>query len=86
MESPTLKLITKHWSSDLPTADDLGTIDLPFNIEEFCRENDAILTKVEQSLTSAVSALHVGAPAHKQAMEALEEVRKVLGIGPRWLK
>jgi hypothetical protein len=43
--SKTLRSIMKHWKHPLPPEDDLGfgVIDLPFDIEAFCRENDHLI-------------------------------------------
>lgn len=47
--SSTLKAILKHWTAPLPPENELGfgTIDLPFNLEAFCRENDTKLRALE---------------------------------------
>lgn len=41
--SETLKAIFRHWTADIPPPD--GVITLPFDIEEFCRENDEKLAQ-----------------------------------------
>lgn len=46
--SETLKLIMTHWTQELPK--EKSFIDLPFNIENFCRENDSALTQAQQKL------------------------------------
>ena len=38
MGSPTLEMIMKHWCK--PLDDEVGWIDLPFNVEAFCAEMD----------------------------------------------
>jgi hypothetical protein len=41
--SETLKLIMKHWTAPFPEG---GTfVDLPFNVEAFCREMDERLAQ-----------------------------------------
>jgi hypothetical protein len=42
--SETLRLIMKHWTAELPKEE--GFINLPFNIEEFCRENDLLTAEL----------------------------------------
>jgi hypothetical protein len=41
MSSRTLGMIAKHWNGPLPQ--ETGYTDLPFSIEDFCRENDALI-------------------------------------------
>lgn len=46
MSSETLKHIAKHLNK-CPSDTDMTTIDFPFNVEEFCRENDEHLNKLK---------------------------------------
>ena len=48
--SETLELIMKHWTAPLPT--DPGIVDLPFNLEEFCREMDERLDALLEQIDS----------------------------------
>ena len=41
MSSPTLEIIMRYWSEPLPETE--GTLDLPFDIESFCRDNDTVM-------------------------------------------
>ncbi len=42
----TMKRIMNHWTAEIP--EDFGYVDLPFNIEEFCRENDDLISKLKK--------------------------------------
>lgn len=44
--SKTLHAIVSHWIGPFPK-DGEGWVDLPFSIENFCRENDARLAEAE---------------------------------------
>lgn len=44
--SHTLNRIMHHWTKQLEDSDEPKVVDLPFNIENFCRENDAALAEV----------------------------------------
>jgi hypothetical protein len=44
-ESLTLKHILQHWTAKIEG--DAGCIDLPFNLEKFCLENDEKLAELE---------------------------------------
>jgi hypothetical protein len=47
--SQTLKAILKHWT--LPAWPGAGHLDLPFNIEEFCRDMDERLRQRDLAVT-----------------------------------
>lgn len=40
MSSPTLERIMKHWTE--PLEGDAGSVDLPFDVQAFCAEMDAL--------------------------------------------
>ena len=48
--SQTLTLIMTYWNTPILPATDFNTIDLPFDIEGFCRENDAVIAKLREDL------------------------------------
>lgn len=39
--SKTLKMIVNHWDGEFPQGPEINSIKLPFNLENFCIENDA---------------------------------------------
>lgn len=50
--SETLALIMKHWTGPLPQEDENGFpgfVSFPFNVEEFCRENDEKLAQSKRN-------------------------------------
>jgi hypothetical protein len=53
MASETLKAMLNHWTGPVPHEE--GVINLPFNVEEFCRENDAQLKAARILLLDAES-------------------------------
>lgn len=57
--SQTLRAIVDKLLIDLPT-DKVTELDLPFDIEAFCRENDEKLQRYEDVLSQAISLLYQG--------------------------
>lgn len=65
--SSTLKSIMKHWRAEL--GEKSQCIDLPFNVEEFCRETDAKMNKLKALILlvdPAVSDQHMNELSAKQ--------------------
>lgn len=54
MSSPTLTHMLEHWNEIL---DGEGMIELPFNLEEFCRENDQRLAGLAEDLMESSALL-----------------------------
>lgn len=55
--SKTLAAIMKHWKGAAPTGE--GYFELPFDIEQFCRENDAAYTEAIEQCERLSEALRV---------------------------
>jgi hypothetical protein len=56
----TLTKLMNHWTAEIPEAGpvDMGTIDLPFNVEEFCCEMDAERDRLAKALAD-IKQIHV---------------------------
>jgi hypothetical protein len=62
--SETLKCILEQWIGDLPK-DDAGVIQMPFDLETFCRDNDARLTEAREVIGHVLDNF---TPEHMDAM------------------
>lgn len=53
LASKTLEAIMRHWTAEFPPSE--SPVSLPFNIEEFCRENDEELREAYEACAKLVT-------------------------------
>jgi hypothetical protein len=76
MSSPTLLKILENWKGD-PTKEE-SPISCPFDVENFCREQDEKIALLEQRLELATEALRtyrkMPSPMHMLAARTLDSI------------
>ena len=93
MESETLTSILDHWIGETPWRHkDLpaeGAVDLPFNLEEFCRQNDRRIAELEFSFIlkelRIASLEKTEADLRAQLAEAQADGELYLDILKKWM-
>lgn len=50
--SQTLRAILDNWLGPIPNSSEVEVSELPFNIENFCRDNDEILQEKDQQISN----------------------------------
>lgn len=80
MASETLNHIMNNWTAKFPPNDE-GFLELPFNIENFCRENDEKLDALKREVLAARDIFDGNSQqlehnCHKPILEDYKAVRK----------
>jgi len=68
MGSRTLKVIMENWIGDFPTGEFENFVELPFNIENVCRELDEEIMRLKKHIAS-MSCCCAGCTKHNLALE-----------------